>query len=54
MTFQGFVGKTITAVDDECVNAVTFYFSDGTEQTVFAEVSGFGGIPWFEFVEENE
>lgn len=50
MTFQDFVGKTITAVNDECVNAVTFYFSDGTKQTVYAECgTTFTSIPFFDF-----
>jgi len=52
--FKGFEGKTISHVEDDCVNAVTFYFTDGTFIEVYAECgTDRFSIPYFDVMKEE-
>lgn len=40
--FEQFVGKTVTAVDAECINVVRFEFTDGTHIAIDADEQHYG------------
>ena len=50
-----FVGKTISAIEAECINTWNFKFTDGTSQKMWAETAintPYGGIPGILFPDE--
>lgn len=40
--FEQFVGKTVSAVDAECINVVRFEFTDGTTIAIDADEQYYG------------
>ena len=46
---EAFIGRTVESIDDSCVNAIIFYFTDGTYIQVAAECgTGPTAIPYFD------